>query len=153
VQLKDQDGDVFYDKLHFKFLQMPLFTKTEQELTSRFDKWCYFLKNLENFEQIPTILKEPLFEKAFHTSEIGAMTREDYNVYQESLLSYWESKGMIDTARDEGKAEGIAEGEQIGENKKAIDVAKKAIGMGMTDEQISLLTGLSVSEIRELRVD
>jgi hypothetical protein len=60
---------------------------------------------------------------------------------------------MIDTARDEGKAEGIAEGEQIGENKKAIDVAKKAIGMGMTDEQISLLTGLSVSEIRELRVD
>ena len=153
VQLKDQDGDVFYDKLHFKFLQMPLFTKTEQELTSRFDKWCYFLKNLENFEQIPTILKEPLFEKAFHTSEIGAMTREEYNVYQESLLSYWESKGMIDTARDEGKAEGIAEGEQIGENKKAIDVAKKAIGMGMTDEQISLLTGLSVSEIQELRVE
>jgi predicted transposase/invertase (TIGR01784 family) len=136
---------------------MPLFTKTEQELTSRFDKWCYFLKNLENFEQIPLILKEPLFEKAFHTSEIGAMTREEYNVYQESLLSYWESKGMIDTARDEGRVEGIAkgraEGEQIGENKKAQDVAKKAIGMGITDEQISLLTGLSVSEIQKMRVE
>ena len=28
VCLKDQDGDVFYDKLHFKVLQMPLFKKT-----------------------------------------------------------------------------------------------------------------------------
>ena len=149
MQLKDQDGDIFYDKLHFKFLQMPLFTKTEQELISRFDKWCYFLKNLENFDQIPSILKEPLFEKAFHTSEIGAMTREDYNIYQESLLSYWESKGMIDTARDEGRLEGRAEGE----SKKALDVAKKAIGMDMTDEQISLLTGLSASEIHKLRME
>ena len=32
VSLKDQDGDIFYDKLHFKFLQMPLFNKTEYEL-------------------------------------------------------------------------------------------------------------------------
>jgi predicted transposase/invertase (TIGR01784 family) len=56
---------------------------------------------------------------------------------------------MIDTARDEGRVEGIVEGE----SKKALEVARKAIGMGMTDEQISLLTGLSVSEIRKLRVD
>jgi predicted transposase/invertase (TIGR01784 family) len=27
VNLKDQDGDVFYDKLNFKFIQMPLFKK------------------------------------------------------------------------------------------------------------------------------
>lgn len=32
VCLKDQDGDIFYDKFHFKFLQMPLFTKQEHEL-------------------------------------------------------------------------------------------------------------------------
>ena len=38
VCLKDQDGDVFYDKLHFKFLQMPLFNKTEDELERHFDK-------------------------------------------------------------------------------------------------------------------
>jgi len=44
VALKDQDGDVFFDKLHFKFLQMPLFNKKENELETKFDKWCYFLK-------------------------------------------------------------------------------------------------------------
>jgi predicted transposase/invertase (TIGR01784 family) len=44
VNLKDQDGDVFFDKLHFKFLQMPLFTKTESELETKSDKWVLFPK-------------------------------------------------------------------------------------------------------------
>jgi predicted transposase/invertase (TIGR01784 family) len=39
VCLKDQDGEMFYDKLHFKFLQMPLFKKQEHELETHFDKW------------------------------------------------------------------------------------------------------------------
>lgn len=56
VALKDQDGEVFFDKLHFKFLQMPLFHLQEHELKTKFDKWCYFLKNLESFDHIPNIL-------------------------------------------------------------------------------------------------
>jgi PD-(D/E)XK nuclease family transposase len=71
VALKDQDGELFYDNrgaepLHFKFLQMPLFIKKENELLNHFDKWCYFLKNLGNFDHIPAILNEPIFQKAFH---------------------------------------------------------------------------------------
>ena len=34
VLLKDQDCEVFYEKLKFIFLQMPFFTKTEKELLS-----------------------------------------------------------------------------------------------------------------------
>jgi len=36
VALKDQDGELFYDKLHLKFLQMPLFNKQEHELKNHF---------------------------------------------------------------------------------------------------------------------
>ena len=61
VSLKDQDGDLFYDKLQFIFLQMPLFTKTESELETHQDKWYFFLKNLSSFRQIPAILREPIF--------------------------------------------------------------------------------------------
>ena len=60
VYLKDQDGEIFYEKLHFKFLQMPLFNKKEYELENRFEKWIYFLKNLESFDHIPAILNEPI---------------------------------------------------------------------------------------------
>jgi predicted transposase/invertase (TIGR01784 family) len=151
VQLKDQDGDLFYEKLHFKFLQMPLFLKTESELETRFDKWCYFLKNLDTFDHIPTLLKEPIFEKAFHTAEIGAMSIEEYKIYTESLMSYWESKGMIDTARDEGRIEGEIKGRIEGEKKGRIEIVKKGIEMGMTDEEIFLLTGVEKPEIQKLR--
>ncbi|MCB1160685.1 MAG: PD-(D/E)XK nuclease family transposase [Leptospiraceae bacterium] len=143
VQLKDQDGEVFYDKLHFKFLQMPLFTKKENELESRFDKWCYFLKNLENFDHIPAILNEPLFKKAFLTSELSAMNSFEFDTYHESLMAYWESKGMLDTARDEGKLEGKLE--------EKLNVAKNAIKMGLSDEQIHTLTGMSFEDIQNIR--
>ncbi len=156
VQLKDQDGEVFYSKLHFKFLQMPLFTKMESELKTRYDKWCYFLKNLENFDHIPDILNEPIFEKAFHISEIGAMNRKEYDDYQESLLSYWETKGIVETARAEGKVEGeqigYQKGEQIGFQKGVQEIALKAIRNGLSDEVIQQVTGLSLEEIQKLRI-
>jgi predicted transposase/invertase (TIGR01784 family) len=147
IQLKDQDGDVFYKKLHFKFLQMPLFTKKETELETHFDKWCYFLKYLEDFDSIPEILKEPIFEKAFRTCEIGAMGIEEYENYQESLLGYWESKGMLDTARAEGEAKGKEEGKLEGKLETAIN----AIKIGLSDEVIVKLTGLTFDEVVRLR--
>jgi predicted transposase/invertase (TIGR01784 family) len=82
VSLKDQDGDLFYDKLHFSFLQMPLFNKQEHELKTRSDKWLFFLKNLEAFDHIPAILKEPIFEKAFSTLEEANLTKEQLEQYQ-----------------------------------------------------------------------
>jgi len=109
VNLKDQDGDIFYDKLNFKFLQMPLFTKKEHELLTQFDKWCFFLKHLEEFDEIPKILNEPIFEKAFKTAEIAKFSKEEYDKYQESLLNYIELKGFVDTSKEEGKLEVVKE--------------------------------------------
>ena len=116
-------------------------------------RWCYFLKNLESFDHIPSILKEPIFEKAFHTSEIGAMNKEEYDVYMKSLMSYWESKGMIDTALAEGIEKGTIKGRMEGRMEEKREVVKNAILLGMNDEQISLLTGLSVDEIKDIRKD
>jgi len=39
VALRDQDGALFSDKLHFRFLQMPFFNKQEHELVTHFDKY------------------------------------------------------------------------------------------------------------------
>ncbi|MDQ7089503.1 MAG: PD-(D/E)XK nuclease family transposase [Methylococcales bacterium] len=80
--LKDQDGEVFYEKLHFKFLQMPLFNKQENELETHFDKWIYFLKHLETFDHIPSILNEPIFKKGFEIAEISHLKPEQYEAYQ-----------------------------------------------------------------------
>jgi predicted transposase/invertase (TIGR01784 family) len=154
VCLKDQDGDIFYDKLHFKFLQMPLFTKQEHELETHFDKWVYFLKNLENFNAIPAILNEPIFQKGFEIAEISHLTARQYEAYLKSLVAYSEVQNVSDTSFNQGEKIGIVKGEKIGiikgERVKALKIARGMLAKGFDLATISELTGLSLCEIEQL---
>ena len=146
VCLKDQDGEIFYDKLHFKFLQMPLFTKAEHELETHFDKWVYFLKNLENFDHIPAILNEPIFQKGFEIAELSHLTARQYEAYLKSLVEYSEVKNVSDTSFEEGEKIGIEKGKL--EEKHAI--ARGMLAKSFDLETVSELTGLSRSEVERL---
>jgi predicted transposase/invertase (TIGR01784 family) len=143
VALKDQDGEVFFNKLHFKFLQMPLFNKKENELETKFDKWCYFLKNLENFDHIPSILNEPIFQKAFGTAELARLNPEQRAVYEENLIQYWGMKSAIETAV-EAAVEAAVE-------KRQIEIAKNLIALGLDNITIANATGLLVEQIEKIR--
>jgi predicted transposase/invertase (TIGR01784 family) len=155
VCLKDQDGEVFYDKLHFKFLQMPLFDKQEHELESHFDKWVYFLKHLEDFDHIPAILNEPVFQKGFEIAEMSHLNSDQYDAYLKSRLSYNEEQAMLDTAFDDGKKQGIEagkiEGKIEGERAKAIDVAKAMLTKGFDLDTIAQITQLPIADIETLK--
>jgi len=142
VCLKDQDGDLFYDKLHFKFLQMPLFNKTEDELETHFDKWVYFLKHLEDFDHIPAILNEPIFQKGFDIAEVSHLDSDQYDVYLKSVLSYNEAKATLDTAFMDGEKKGKAEGK--------VEIAKTMLAKGFDVTTIAEITQLTVKEIERL---
>lgn len=114
VALRDQDGELFFDKLNFTFLQMPLFAKQEHELVTHFDKWLYFLKNLESFDHIPAILNEPVFQKAFHIAELTNLNYEQYTAYEKNLLDYLGIRAAMVTAWNEGEASGLAKGASKG---------------------------------------
>ncbi len=150
VSLKDQDGELFYDKLHFKFLQMPLFNKQAEELETHFDKWVYFLKNLETFDHIPSILNEPIFNKGFEIAEIAHLKPEQCEQYQKSLLEYWEVKNVKDTAFYEGKSEGLMEGKVEGKKEGKMEVAKALKQQNIAIEIIAATTGLTEAEVEKL---
>ena len=154
VTLKDQDGELFYDKLHFIFLQMPLFRKTESELEGHRDKWVYFLKNLVNLNHIPGILHEPIFERAFATAEISRMSHAEYMQYEADLKVHRDSYATFKTATTEalaeGLAKGLAEGLAEGETQKAIAVALQMKKDGIDANVIAKYTGLSTEEIDRL---
>jgi predicted transposase/invertase (TIGR01784 family) len=135
VALKDQDGDLFFDKLHFKFLQMPLFRLQENELKTKFDKWCYFLKNLESFDDIPSILNEPIFQKAFGTAELAGLSAEQRDRYEQSLIQYRDLKSALETAVEE----------------REIEIARNFITLNLDNATIAKGTGLSVEQIEQLR--
>jgi predicted transposase/invertase (TIGR01784 family) len=138
VNLKDQNGKVFYDKLTFVYLEMPNFKKAESELETRLDKWLYFIRNLEDFQTIPEIFKDEIFSTAFEKAEIAKYGIAEQNSYENSLKIYRDLKGVIDTAFDEGKLEGNRE------------TAKQLKILGVEYEIISKSTGLSITEIELL---
>ncbi|KAK3582568.1 hypothetical protein CHS0354_024122 [Potamilus streckersoni] len=150
VQLKNQHNQIFYDKLKFVYLEMPHFNKSEKELETRLDKWLYFIRHLEDFQTIPEIFKDEVFEKAFKKAELANYTKQERAEYEESLKTYRDLKGVIDTAFDEGKLEGIKEGELKGKLEGKIEIAKALKVNGISIEMIVKTTGLSEQEVKSL---
>ncbi len=142
VQLKDQFCQVFYDKLTYIFIEMPRFHKEEDQLETHFDKWLYFLKNLETFENIPEILNEEVFLQGFKIAEISNFDEGQMSEYEESLKVYRDLKGVIDTSFEEGKIEGKVEGK--------IEIARDMKKSGEPIDKISKYTGLTSEEIEIL---
>ena len=142
IKLKNQNGKVFYDKLTYIYLEMPNFIKQETELSTRLDKWLYFIKNLEDFQSIPAIFKDEVFAQAFEKAELANLEPAELDKYENSLKVYRDLIGVIDTAFDEGKIEGRLEGK--------LEVVKSAKQMGLSSKDIAKLTGLSEEEINSL---
>ncbi|TAE43316.1 MAG: Rpn family recombination-promoting nuclease/putative transposase [Sphingobacteriales bacterium] len=146
VQLKDQNNQLFYNKLKFVYLEMPHFVKTEQELATRLDKWLYFIKHLEDFQNIPEIFEDSIFIKAFETAEIAKFGQAELESYEYSLKIFRDNKAVyeyaVDTAFDEGKLEGKNEGK--------LEIAKAMKFKGISGSDISEITGLSKNEIESL---
>jgi predicted transposase/invertase (TIGR01784 family) len=146
VQLKNQHGRVFYDKLTYLYVEMPHFTLRDDELRTRLDKWLYFIKHLEDFQHIPTMFQDAVFEQAFEKAELANLGPTDLDRYESSLKVYRDLKGVIDTAFDDGKAEGLAEGETRGR----FDIARQLKAMGLSANDIAKATGLSTAQIDQL---
>ncbi|GHT23078.1 hypothetical protein FACS189419_06520 [Planctomycetales bacterium] len=150
VTLKDQDGDEFSETLKMIFLQMPLFQLQESALATQKDKWLFFLKNLESFDDIPSILREPVFEKAFSAAEYYKYSPKVQEAYQRDLMIYRDNRNVLETARIEGIAEGEAKGKAEGLAEGKAEVAANLKRKGMSVSDIADVTGLSVSDIERL---
>jgi predicted transposase/invertase (TIGR01784 family) len=153
VQLFDkQTQKIFYDKLTYIYLEMPKFTKTEEELETHFDKWLYVLRNLEDLREKPKNLQEKIFEKLFNQAAIANYSDDEYAEYEESLKAYRDLKNTMDTAfyegKAEGKAEGFDEGKAEGKWENSIEIAKNMKEVGYSSSDISEMTGLSINAIK-----
>ena len=142
VMFKDQHDMPFYEKLGLIFLQMPAFKKTESELETHFDKWAYFLKNLEKMNDIPQILNESVFAQAFNTAEVANFSKQQREDYEKSRLSYIGIKQVTETAENDGVKKG--------EHKRNLEIAKNLKQMGLSDIDIQKATGLTLEEIEKI---
>jgi len=106
-ELKDQDCQVFYEKLKFIYLELPKFKKTINQLNDHFDKWLFLLKHLPDLEEPPLPLQENVFIQLFEVAQIASFSQAERDAYENSLKYYRDMKGVIETAREEGREDGM----------------------------------------------
>lgn len=139
VALTEQETKrVFFNKLHYIYLEMPKFNKKEDELITEIDKWSYFIKNLSNLDHIPNKLQNEIFIKAFEIAEIAKFDRKQLEEYEQSLKYYRDIKNVVDTSFEEGKKE------------ERILIAKELLKNGVSIEIIIKSTSLTKEEIDNL---
>ena len=139
VKLIDvEDKHVFYDKLTYVYLEMPKFSKTEDELVSMYDKWLFVLKNLSRLFERPAALQERVFTRLFEQAEIAHFTPDESRIYEESLKQYRDMHNTIASAERRGRDEANREN------------ARKMKVKGYAIEDIAEITGLTAEEIAQL---
>ena len=150
IKLKSQNGKTFYEKLTFIYFEMPNFRKTEEDLKTRLDKWLYFIKHLEDFQVIPNIIADEVFQQAFDKAELAKLGSVEMEEYERSLKVFRDLNGAFTTARDEGKVEGIIEGKIEGKAEGKTEIASFMKAENETIEKIIKYTGLTKEEIEKL---
>ncbi len=146
IKLKNQRGHVFYDKLTYIYLEMPNFKLNEDQLQTRLDKWLFFIQNLEDFDAIPRIFKDEIFEQAFEKAALAQMDAADRDRYEYSLKVYRDLKNTIDSSFDNGREEGREEGKE----EERLLIAKNLKAAGLPAAIIKSTTGLSNEAINGL---
>ncbi len=142
---------IFYDKLTYVYIQIPLFDKAEDELETLEDKWFYVMKNLQSFPNRPAVLQERIFDKVFQTAEIAQFNKTDRNKYENSLKVYRDLKNSLDYAEEKGEKRGLEMGLEMGKKEAQIENAKKAIQENLPLDIIVKITDLTLKEVQQIK--
>ena len=106
------------------------------------EEWMAYLKDGAIRDDTTT----PGLQEARRKLEFMSMTDEERQAYREYMVSVHAAQDAIDTAKADGRAEGLAEGREETTRNHAIKMKEK----GIPDNVISEITGLSVNEIQLL---
>jgi len=129
-------------------------------LTNDFEKWMYFIKNLERLEKIPKKYRDTIFEKMFAAAEIAKLDKMEYRRYIKSKKAINDYDNIINYAREEGELKGRLEGELKGKLEGRLEgklegkleIARILLKMGKSIDEIVLITELSKEQIEELGI-
>lgn len=146
-------GKIFNERLHFTYIELRNFNKTEDQLKSELEKWVYALKNLKHLKQAPAAFIEPQLLQFCQAARYINLTNDEKNMISTKTKNRWDYYNVIDGAKIQGQEIGEALGRAEGARENAVKVAKNLKAMALSTEEIAKATGLSIEEIKGLSPD
>ena len=128
----------FSENLAYYYLELPKFTKNEDELETIQDKWMYAIKNLQDLKDKPSSLTETVFTRFFEIAKIDNFSEKEKAAYQSSLMKMWNRCATFESSYTEG----LKLGKEVGAEQAKVEVAIKMKESGFDHEVIFKATGL-----------
>ena len=124
------------------FIELPKFTKSEAELETDLEKWVYFIKHAGDLEVIPESADFEAIQTAYEEAKRFNWSKEDLEVYEYRGIKIQDARGAVQLATKKGIKKG--------EHRKAAEIARNLLQLGLDVAQIAQATGLSSTEIADL---
>lgn len=104
-------------------------------------------------------VEERYISLLFAEAEIAKFSPKEVREYEASKMAYRDIKNSIDTAKQEGKEEGIAIGKEEGiaigkeegKNERNLEIAKDMLAMNIDEAIVIKLTGLTLEQLQQLK--
>jgi len=144
--LKEVNKNFTYpdNNLDLVFVELPKFTKQEDQLETLADKWIYFIKNARSLTSVPEIMDSiPEIHKAFDIANQANLSSEEADDLDRIEQFIHDQQGTIIKA--------VQEGREAGMQFENLAIAQKLLSQ-LDNATIAQVTGLSVEEVQNLRV-
>ncbi|MBL7063941.1 MAG: Rpn family recombination-promoting nuclease/putative transposase [Anaerolineae bacterium] len=142
------------EDLEFNFIELPKFTKSEDEIETILEKWVYFIKHAADLTVVPANADTAPLQAAYEMADHFNWTREELDLYDYWDIKEQDIRGAIQfaaqVAAEENLQKGRREGLQEGKQKQAIATAREMLADGLDHVAITKYTGLSPEEITAL---
>lgn len=144
----DRNSEKVIDGLHFTFIELPKFTPHSISDKRMMVLWLRYLTEIDakTTEVSSELLNDPQIGKALEELKVSAFTEEELRAYDKFWDGVRVEKSLQYDSFQEGKAEGLAEGEL----KAKLATAHNLLQMGLTVAQITQATGLTQKQIADL---
>lgn len=129
------------DKIRFIYIQLPQFTKTQDECQGIFDYWIYNIKNMENMNNIAFAQQHKIFQRLESVTNYANLDKAQRLAYDEDLKIYRDFQNCMDFKLREGFNKGLQEGQD--------KIIKKLVIGGMSPESISQMLEIPLESIKK----
>jgi predicted transposase/invertase (TIGR01784 family) len=119
-------------------ISIPLF---DDVIKAEIDEWLYLMKHSE----VKDNFKSPYMKKAAERLSILKMSNQEREVYDSYVMDSMKGRDYLISAEAKGKAEGKVE--------EKMEIARAMLLEGDSIEKIAKITGLSVKDIKKLKID
>ena len=144
-----ESGEQMTDRIEYIFLEVPNCSRAFTKEASLLDNLCYVLGHISRMEERPEGAEGEIFDLLFKSAEIVNFAPKERKEYIKDMTTERDIKNQLAFAENAGIKKGIEQG--LLQGRHALEeTARNLLKMGLSVEDVSKATGLSLEEVKGL---